>query len=464
MKILTFSMSYGEKVACCCLALSAGGPSAPVGGIGFFRMLIAASTMLLSVAGTAGTHQSMEGNRSGVNPVTVGVDGVAVSTLIEEVLARHPSVKQSLYEGEAAEKVVDVAKRQFYPTPSVSLEAGDSQSVRLFRLSQPVWTGGQLSGRLRVAQLRRQRASAVADDIKIKLALRVLDLCQSYAGNSRRVSAKQGEVRTLEQLTAMISRRAEAEVSSLADKRVVQARLSQAQADLQGFVVARKQAMDQIEQLLGESVDLDRLNWPSVTSDLRVLQNYIDSAMLEWPGNRIARIDELIAQEEAVVAKSAQWPTIAVLYERRGGSGLVSSGYEKSRIWVTTQYTLGAGLSSLAQADEAKLRALSAAQAVGTAERLSSDSIVVEWQTYQSAALRKVVQAEALEGTRDILESNRRLFIAGRRGWLDVVNSVRESTQAEIGKSDIETVLMASNLRLQLLTGQQIWMPSLGSK
>lgn len=383
-----------------------------------------------------------------------------VSTLMGEVLARHPSVIGSRYDGEAAEKLVDVARRQFYPTPTISMEAGDSRPTATLRVSQPVWTGGQLSGQLRIAELRRERAARVADEVQIRLALRVLELCQNYVHNSSRVKTMRWTVDTLGELTAMISRRVQAEVSSLADRRVAEARLAQAQADLRGFMVARQQAQEQLAQLLGSPVDLERLNWRAATySNSRALSGYVETAFADWPSNRIARVDEMLAKQEAVVAKAAQWPVVSLAFEHRPGSQANQwmGGYENNRVLLTTQYTLGAGLSVFSQAEASERRAYSATQAVGTAERLSADAVVAEWQAYQSALSRRQSQAEALSGAQDLLASNRRLFVAGRRGWLDVVNSVREATQAEMAQTEIETVLVASQLRLQLLTGHQIW-------
>lgn len=424
------------------------------------RAVAAIWLLILTVMASTVSHaQQVSATPSRADSFSAPEAGLEVSTLMGEVLARHPSVVGTRYDREAAEKLVDVAERQFFPTPTVSMEAGNSRPTALFRLSQPIWTGGQLTGQLRVAELRRERAAVVADEVQVRLALRVLELCQNYVNNSGRVKTMRWTVHTLGQLTDMISRRADAEVSSVADRRVAEARLAQAQADLRGFMVAQRQAQDQLEQLLGASVNLERLNWRVASNDPRALPGYLEAALADWPSNRVARVDELIAKQEAVVAKAARWPVVSLAFEHRTGSqsSLLIGGYESNRVLLTTQYTLGAGLSALPQAEASELRAYSAAQAVGVAERLSADAIVIEWQAYQSALLRRQAQAEALAGAQDILASNRRLFVAGRRSWLDVVNSVREATQAEMAQMEIETVLTASQLRLRLLTGQQLW-------
>jgi adhesin transport system outer membrane protein len=50
-----------------------------------------------------------------------------------------------------------------------------------------------------------------------------------------------------------------------------------------------------------------------------------------------------------------------------------------------------------------------------------------------------------------------RQFIAGRRSWLDVMNTLRETLSARLGLADAEISSMSSFVRLSLRTGR--WSP-----
>ena len=382
-----------------------------------------------------------------------------VQGVMSEVLRQHPSVRGSALDSQAASKQVDSAILQFFPTPSISSQSDEkNQVVQTMRLTQPLWTGGQLSAQLRSAQLRQDRSFAVDSDVRIKLALKVLDLCQAYALNSRRVKVQQWTVDTLVQLTEMIARRSEAEVSSMADLRVAQSRLAQAQSDLFSVRALQQQAQSQLSQMLGTPVDLRGLEWSPPNMPLRALEDYLDQARIDWPANRVARLDALLAEQEVATAQAGLWPNLSLSVERQTSPDpIVGGSYETHKSYVALQYSMGAGLSQVSQADAAQLRANSSAQAVDTAERLSADALVSEWQSYHSAAARQQYQQDALQGAQETLASSRRLFIAGKRSWLDVVNSVRDVTQSELSNADIETVLVSSRFRLELLAGQPVW-------
>lgn len=53
-----------------------------------------------------------------------------------------------------------------------------------------------------------------------------------------------------------------------------------------------------------------------------------------------------------------------------------------------------------------------------------------------------------------------RQFIAGRRSWLDVMNSLRETLSARLIQADAEIQTLASFTRLSLRTGR--WSPFSG--
>ena len=56
-----------------------------------------------------------------------------------------------------------------------------------------------------------------------------------------------------------------------------------------------------------------------------------------------------------------------------------------------------------------------------------------------------------------VLASYDRLFVAGKRNWLDVLNAARELTQVETSLADVEALVVASYYRLRLHGGELPW-------
>jgi adhesin transport system outer membrane protein len=56
--------------------------------------------------------------------------------------------------------------------------------------------------------------------------------------------------------------------------------------------------------------------------------------------------------------------------------------------------------------------------------------------------------------TEEVVDSYLRQYQIGRKNWLDVLNAVRESSQAAYNAVDVGNSKEALQLRLMLLTGQ----------
>jgi adhesin transport system outer membrane protein len=57
----------------------------------------------------------------------------------------------------------------------------------------------------------------------------------------------------------------------------------------------------------------------------------------------------------------------------------------------------------------------------------------------------------------EVSDSYARQYTTGRKTWIDVLNAVRETTQAELAMVDAAAQADAASLRLRLRTGQ--WLP-----
>jgi hypothetical protein len=58
-----------------------------------------------------------------------------------------------------------------------------------------------------------------------------------------------------------------------------------------------------------------------------------------------------------------------------------------------------------------------------------------------------------------VLASNRRLFVSGRRSWIDLLNSVRDIAVAEQAEAEVRAITVGAHYRLGLLLGIPMWSP-----
>ncbi len=77
----------------------------------------------------------------------------------------------------------------------------------------------------------------------------------------------------------------------------------------------------------------------------------------------------------------------------------------------------------------------------------------MDWDELQAARMRLNNATLASTGAKDVYESYTRQYTAGRKTWLDVLNTVRESTQSEVAVTDAKAQATGASLRLRLATG-----------
>lgn len=62
--------------------------------------------------------------------------------------------------------------------------------------------------------------------------------------------------------------------------------------------------------------------------------------------------------------------------------------------------------------------------------------------------------------SRELTESSKRLFVTGRKSWLDLQNALREQLQAELAWTEAQAVFEALRYRLALHAGVVFWRPA----
>jgi adhesin transport system outer membrane protein len=79
--------------------------------------------------------------------------------------------------------------------------------------------------------------------------------------------------------------------------------------------------------------------------------------------------------------------------------------------------------------------------------------IAVDWDDWQFAKQRLQTAQQSRAMSAEVFESYTRQYTTGRKTWIDVLNAVREVTQADFQMADAQAQVVAAALRLRLRSG-----------
>jgi adhesin transport system outer membrane protein len=188
------------------------------------------------------------------------------------------------------------------------------------------------------------------------------------------------------------------------------------------------------------------------------LDKLIADAARSNPSLRRIDFDIATAQYDTAQKRAAQFPTISLRAEHQRNSGGAGAGSNDSRVFMVLEYTPGAGMSATTQINGQLARAQSLRESADATRRDLVERIAIEYQDYNNGQRRLRSLQGLLGASRDVLASYDRLFIAGKRGWLDVVNAARELTQVEVTHADLVAQQIGARYRLRLLGNEQPWL------
>ncbi|MCX6072814.1 MAG: TolC family protein [Campylobacterales bacterium] len=377
--------------------------------------------------------------------------------LITRILETHPKLGASRMQIKASKSGVDGAKWGYYPTPSIDVGGGKNSST-LARLEQPLWAGGRIDATYNISVSKQHESEVALDENAYTLIDSLLQTVQNLTQARGRVHALTKGQKQLDDFNGMLNRRIEAGVSSLADEELIKSRLAQINTDLTIAKIAEKTACSQLRLITSEpdiscSLDADRNPAP----DTQLSTDEMISQMLKThPSVLKAAIQIQTAEYEKNKAKAALWPTVSLRAEYQKGSVYTNYGAENSIVYLSAQMNPGAGLSSISgiEASEATIQQLKFNKL--TLEQELTQSLLRDIDDHRSALDRVQGTNLSIDASQKVLESYTRLFLAGKRQWLDLVNSSKEVTQNRINLEDLLATATVSTYRLKLKTGELI--------
>ena len=386
----------------------------------------------------------------------------SLSELLERAVSTHPSVQGQRSQRAVAAAEMDYARQQFYPTPSVSIEqvsAGQrdpsylqNATVKVFRLQQPLWTNGRLTAGVAKAQASAEMAEQSYDDVRQQLALRVLQAWVDGYGADLKQRALQTSLATHERLQALVSRRIAEGASAQTEKVLTDGRLAQTRAQLQAAAVQAQTARMRLEQLTGAPVGAGLVPSPEPGLQVSDAAQALDAALQRSPALR--RLAAAVRMQEADVAerKGDLLPELYARAEYQIGSASTAGAPDAQRIFVGLQSKLGAGLSSLAGIEASQNKVAVATADVENAQRGLAEQVLSDWTQLSTIKARQAELEAGLEASRATSLAWDRQFLAGRKTWVEVMNSARELAQAENDLADVLAARVLLSWRVALYT------------
>ena len=379
-----------------------------------------------------------------------------ISDIVQQAYRHYPSIKASEKLLLSAQAQIEGAKWNYFPTPSVDFSQGDGgRRGETYRIDQPIWTGGKLDALSELAYARGDEAKYTVQESAYALSSQVLDLVQFLIQADGEIKAFEKGREDLIELSKMLERRVSAGVSSEADRELVRARIAQIDGDLLTAKERYKMAKSQIGLLIGKEFRCEL----SFGKDRIVQRKYryteVAQKMVEThPTLKKLDAQIAIANAEKHNADAAVMPNVSLRAEHQRGSLYTNDPVNNETIaYVAVSFNPGAGLSSLSNIESAKYKVFQAQDERLTKIQELKNALMSDYNAYISTSMRMESMMRTIEASQKVLESYKRLFLAGKRQWLDLLNSSREVTQNLVQLAALRATLITASYRLALQRG-----------
>ncbi|MEJ8822123.1 TolC family protein [Variovorax humicola] len=397
---------------------------------------------------------------------------IDLDALVGIVVARNPAVLAAAAEARGANEDLSAARWQRFPTFSVQAE---SQSLHsrdpkasagtTTALTQPLWMiSGSIPAQIEGAQAGATARQARVSEVRYLAAERTVDAWWGGVTATAKMEIASRALARLTEFRSMMRRRVDASVSPVSELDLVSSRVSQAQSDLASAQASQRLFLSRLEELAGEPVGPAALVQAAASLEGSTLQaasalaDLSDAQFAEWvdrhPAVRRANSEAQVVKAQAKAKDAERWPQ---LYVKLQHTTAIDGSRGDSGAFLGLQYTPGAGLSSMDQARAARARAEGATVAIEQQRREELGAFQADWSELRSSREKEEMLLPAIGAARAVLASYERLFIAGRRSWLDVLSAVRELQQNEDALATARTSAVNLVARIQLRAGQQAW-------
>jgi len=350
--------------------------------------------------------------------------------LLAQVVQHHPLVVSKREGVAAAQHRLLAVQMQRLPTLSVQSASRSTQgaeSLSTLRLQQPLFTGGKIEASINIAQAElldaQQSMAATQKEIFIKAA----NLLGDHYKFQARLKISLENVNQHQLLTAVIERRAQAQINPQSDLWLGQSRLLQAQMELEQVQTSVDKSRVRLQEFWGRSFVLQ--DQPLSKSRLILLDEQLMQGALAYSPERQKLLAQIDMAEAEIKQKEAETlPAINLRFDKRAGYSQWTQNFPPEQTTIEVTFAPGAGWAVMHQVQAAKSRRDATQAQLLAFDRELADRVVT-LQADASMYWRQLDLAQKnqqLSG--DVAESFARQFVVGRKSWLEVLNAQREAS------------------------------------
>lgn len=383
--------------------------------------------------------------------------------VIQSAVASHPALQSQQRLLESARADVSTARQQFLPTPSVGVEKINSTptdvlyrgnaNLQTYRLQQPLWTGGRLTAGLEKAQAQAEAAEAGVSDAAIQLSLRAVQAWSEWYSATLKLTAVNASVQTHQRLIQQVKRRVDEGAAAPAELVLTKGRLAQTVSTQQAIVTQVRAARLKVSQLMGLTIKEDATPQESLKFEPENLALLETQALDHAPVLRKLQAQQQAQKAEIRERKADLMPEIylRVEHQRSQYDSAVMSSVGVNRAYFGLSSRFGAGLSNITQQESLNKRLESIEADTEAVKRNLSEQIQTDYEMWSSLKTRIPELELAMQATRKTAEAWDRQFLAGRKSWMEVMNTARELMQAELELVDAQASFVNAKWRLSIL-------------
>lgn len=372
------------------------------------------------------------------------VDAIAIVTRTD------PAAQAAWMGARAALADLKGARWLRYPslTTDLSVANATNKVAPSLVVEMPIWAGGQISAAIRRARELESASLARWHETVLDLALEVNRTYFDIVLYSRLELLYRESLEEHENLVASMERRVAQEVSPLADLELVRSRTAQIEQELASISSQRVTALQNLAELVRDPAY--RLGpFPQFTPTPVEWNDIVVEAVEYSPARARLLFESDALRSEVSIARASILPRVSAQYSYNEITG--------SRVGVGMRLQAQSGLSQFSAVSSANSRYAQSLDQVRLAERQIRQETANEVVAYDAAVRRATASGAAAQTATRVSQSYMRQFIAGRRSWLDVMNSLRESLSARSGLAQAEVLAQSTAVRLHLRSGR--WQP-----
>lgn len=394
-----------------------------------------------------------------------GTTGLAA--LFKAVSEGHPQIKAAKFGFEAAKHDVEAVNRRRWPTISVTMESDtgsvNSTPTQVLQVEHVFIDAGRLSAQIAEANVGEVASKVAIDVERRRLFIELIGAWQGYVSAQLRFKVGEEVLARLRGYREMMQRRVDAEVSPSIDLAVLDSRMIQAQVEQAQVRSAMGSSMSRLKRLTGLSeADLSRY-LHEVLAGVGAVESTRACVLVDCWRSKIdshplvvrASLDVESVQHRLKAKEAERWPTAYVRLAQPldMGSGQAREVTMRGSAFVGMRYVPGAGFENFAQASALASRLALAQESVDTHKRELIDAQEVDSNELLSSIERLQSHQKLVGVASKVLDSFTAQFAAGRKTWLDLLNSVRDLSQHQFAQNEAQVSMIAAMYRLEIRAG-----------